>query len=296
MREERFYASARAPLALAAALLLASCAGIVTVPETDLPEAAPRLARPGAQAWRVAPGRLEGAHGCSLAYETYRPAQPRTEVMVLLAHGFLRDLASMRGWAAHWASHGVPVTVVSLRHASLTDARHDRNGEDLVRLARALHPGPVLYAGFSAGGLAAFLASAADPRAAGCLALDAADAIGADAGDGLARSRREELTVPALFLLGEPSACNAHGNILAAIPDRPDVAVLRVRHATHCRFENPTDALCEGRCGSVRPPQAGERIAAAIRALATAWVLERTGALPGAGETVRAGRGVERLQ
>jgi pimeloyl-ACP methyl ester carboxylesterase len=277
--------------AIAAWLLLAGCATVTTVSEADLaPEPAgeaARLAEPGPIGCAVAAGRIEGEHGCALDYETYRPAEPRTAVMVLLAHGFLRNLAVMRGWAAHWASHGVPVTVMSLRHSSLADGRHDHNAADLRRLARALHGGPVLYAGHSAGGLASFLAAAGDGRAVGLLGLDAADS------GGLALGRRESLSVPSLFLLGEPSSCNRRDNILRAVPDRPEVTVLRVRGATHCHFENPTDSCCAALCGAVRPPEASARIARTVRVLATAWVLARTGVQPQAAGWVGAGPGVQ---
>ena len=136
----------------------------------------------------------------------------------------------------------------------------------------------MLYAGYSAGGLAAFLAATGEAgpgrRTVAYLGLDAVDS------GGLAAAGRPDFFVPALFLLAEPSSCNARGNILGAIPERPDVRVRRVRHATHCHFEYPTDSACEALCGKVKPPGAEDAIVARIRSLATAWVLEHAGIRP----------------
>jgi pimeloyl-ACP methyl ester carboxylesterase len=188
--------------------------------------------------------------------------------MVFLAHGFLRDLSSMRGWAALWASHGVTVTVASLPNSTWFSGRHERNAADLRALARALHEGPVLYAGFSAGGLAALLAAAQDPSSIGYLGLDPVDSRG------LAGAAARAFFRPALFLFGEPSAENARNNLLKALPihDRPEMILLRVRHATHRAFENPTDPE-RGRSGGLET----------IRCLATAWVVASTGVEPAAG-------------
>lgn len=200
--------------------------------------------------------------------ETYVPKSPAGESMVMLGHGFMRELSAMRGRAAHWASHGVAVTVVSFCNSKWTAGNHDRNAADLVALARETHSGPVLYVGFSAGGLAAFPA-----------------APGASAG----------FRVPALFLVGEPSSCNAKSSFLPSTPRRSDVATLRVRNATHGHFENPYDPRVESVCGKVQPREASEDIVRTARALATAWVLDRAAGVEDAGavlEDARAGRGV----
>jgi hypothetical protein len=76
--------------------------------------------------------------------------------------------------------------------------------------------------------------------------------------------------------------------MLPAIPVRDGVAALRVRDALHCYFQDPWNDACEAVCGEVVPAEAAERIAGTIRTLATAWLLERTGARPGAGALVTA--------
>jgi len=268
--------------ALAGGLLLVSCATVTTVPESELPPqlsaAEAALAAPGVGAYTVAKGRIRGGYGRPVDYESYVPVQSETEMMVFLVHGSGRNLSAMRGWAVHWASHGVPVTVATLRNSTWFNGHYERNAADLSLLARGLHGGPVLYAGHSAGGLAAFLAAAADGgpagRAVAYLGLDSVDS-----GD-LALTAKPKLQVPALFLLAEPSSCNDRNNILAAVPDRPGVEIVHVRYATHCNFENPSDWACEALCGRVAPPVAAARIVARIRSLATAWVLGQTGATP----------------
>jgi hypothetical protein len=128
----------------------------------------------------------------------------------------------MRGWAAHLSSHGVATAVVSLCNSTPFAGRHDRNAVDLRALADLLQPadGRVLYAGFSAGGLAALLAAADDPRTVAYLGLDAVDSGGLAA-------RSTGLAAPALFLLAEAGACNAEGNMVpvaAGDRGRPDRA------------------------------------------------------------------------
>lgn len=226
------------------------------------------LAEPGSISFTMERGEHPGEFGCSVAFETYRPDQHRSDVMVFLAHGFMRDLDSMRGWAAHWASYGVPVTVMSLCNSSWFAGHHDRNAIDMVTLADALHTGPVLYAGFSAGGLAAYLAAASDRRTGAYLGLDTVE------NSGLAQNAARELSYPVLFLLAEPSSCNDDNNILDALTDVSGYSALRIRNTTHCHYENPYDTLCESICGYVEPAQAQDMLIQTVRTLATAWVLE----------------------
>ena len=278
----------RALCAAAAALgfLLASCANTTRVTFEEPLQARSGLesvlAGQGPVAFTVEKGSHAGLYGCTVTYEVYRPAEPRTGTLVVLGHGFASNLKAMRGWAARWASFGVPTAVLSFCNTTVFAGRHDRNAEDMVALARALHDGPVLYAGFSAGGLAAYLASGSDPRASACLGLDAADS------GGLALAKKADFRVPALFLMGEPSACNAKNNMIAAIPAREGVRALRLRNAVHGHFQDPYDPLPESVCGKVVPLEAAQRIMADIRSLATAWVLEATGAMPEAGALLEA--------
>lgn len=268
----------RMAMAVPVAAALVACAPAPAVriePGFALPEYEVGLASTGPHEVRVGSGRLDSAYGCVLRYELHEPVADatRTGATVVLAHGFLRDLRSMRGWASHLASHGVRAVAVSLCNSTPFDGRHARNAEDLAALAAALTPPdtPLVYAGFSAGGLAAYLAAASDPRAVAYLGLDAVDS------GGLAGSVAP-IEIPALFLAAEPSRCNAGGNFVPLARDLPDARVTRVAHATHCDFENPTSAACERVCGRVEPPAVAASIRQAIRSQATAWILEHVGA------------------
>lgn len=263
-----------AALVIAAGIAIAACApahGARVEPGAGLPAHELDLARSGWYRVHSESGRLASTFGCVLHYETHEPVVGTASgaPTVVLAHGFLRDLRSMRGWATHFASHGVRTVVVSFCNSSRLDGRHDRNAEDLMTLAAAVAPGtaPVLYAGFSAGGLAAYVAASRDVRTVAFLGLDAVD------GGGLASSVAP-LTVPTMLLTGEPSRCNAEGRFLSLAPSPPPGRTVRVAHATHCDFENPTSAACEWICGRVEPHEAAQAIRSAIRSLATAWILE----------------------
>lgn len=253
-------------------LFLAGCATTTTLPDqhslSPLSAEAAAFVAPGSFDYTLLTGEHRGEHGCGVDYETYRPSGAADDTMVFLAHGFLRSLKTMRGWAEHWASHGVAVTVMSLCNSSAFAGRHDRNAEDLVSLANKLHAGPVIYAGFSAGGLAAHVAAANDPRTVGYLGLDSVDH------KGLAIASIPETGYPVLLLIAEPSACNAKNNILDAAAHLPASEALRITYSTHCHFEYPYDSQCEIACGSVRPRESQLILIDTVRSLATAWILE----------------------
>jgi dienelactone hydrolase len=114
----------------------------------------------------------------------------------------------------------------------------------MMTLARHLGARRVVYAGFSAGGLAAVLAAVEDPAALGVLALDLVDQ------GGLGVRAAARLDKPLVGLMGDPSACNARGNGMAVLAAGPRARVERIAGAGHCDFESPTDWLCEQVCGA----------------------------------------------
>jgi pimeloyl-ACP methyl ester carboxylesterase len=267
----------RGVVALMAAWTLGACAP-ATVRQADvdlaLPPSEPAFAVAGTVESDIERGSLWSPFGCEVRYEVHRPVGWDGGATVVLAHGFLRDLRTMRGWAAHLASHGVATAVVSFCNSRLFDGRHDRNAVDLRALADTLQApdGPVLYVGFSAGGLAALLAAADDPRTVAYLGLDAVDS------GGLA-TRATGLAAPALFLLAEPDACNAQASMAPVAATIAAARLVRIPYATHCHFEDPYAPLCERLCGRVEPQEAADAIRATIRSLATAWILKHAGGL-----------------
>ncbi|MDF1522121.1 MAG: hypothetical protein P1P87_04800 [Trueperaceae bacterium] len=259
----------------AAALVLAACAPATTLVPADaaFPAFEPALASPGPRTTTVASATLTSVTGCTVRYEVHEPVGEVADVAVVWSHGFLRDLDSMRGWAELAASHGLRSAVVSTCASTPFSGRHDRNAEDLRAVAAAAFgaEAPVVYAGFSAGGLAALLAAAADARAVGVLGLDAVDS-----GDLAATALGFER--PALFLAGEPSSCNAQGNLVPVAERLADARVVPVPYATHGDFELPYDPAVDRLCGRVDPPEARDALRAAVRGVAIGWLLEQAAA------------------
>lgn len=255
-------------------LLVTACApNVTTIPDdAALPPHDPRLATIGPVAWSVERRSLTSVTGCTVRYETYEPATLRSPVTVVWTHGFLRTLASMRGWAETTASYGVRAVAVSTCASTPFAGRHAANAEDLRRVADAVTgpTAPVVYAGFSAGGLASLLAADEDPRAVGMLGLDAVDS-----GDLAATAA--DLGVPSAFVAGEPHPCNADGTMLAVARTLPGATIVQIPYATHGDFEFPTDPLVDRPCGSLRPEEARTRVRTSIRSIATAWILTFAG-------------------
>lgn len=273
MRRPHRPASVALAATLAAVLVACAPAAVVVPDDAVFPAHDAALAAPGPRAATVTEGSLISVVGCTVTYEVHEPAVAAAETAVVWTHGFLRDLASMRGWAALAASHGLRSGVVSTCASTPFAGRHDRNAADLRAVAGAAFGPevPVVYAGFSAGGLAALLAATDDPRAAGVLGLDAVDS-----GDLAATAI--DLAVPGRFLAGSPSSCNADGNLLPVVERLRDVRVARFAYATHGDFELPYDPQVDALCGAVTPQEAREALRAAIRGVALGWLLELAGA------------------
>ncbi|MBX7083143.1 MAG: hypothetical protein K1X88_28310 [Nannocystaceae bacterium] len=207
--------------------------------------------------------------GCTMGYDIVRPGDVDDAPTVVLAHGFQGNRGSMAGWAEHWASWGVRVVTPDLCHATIIDADHAQNGADLVVLAQAVAPGPVMYAGYSAGGLAAVLAAAQDGTAIALLGLDMVDS------GGLGAAAAAAVVAPAHDVVSEPSMCNSTANGVPVFGAMADSHVVRLFEADHCDFQNPGDALC-GLCSSPNDQHTPEQIRAGILGLSTAAVLLRT--------------------
>ncbi len=212
-------------------------------------------------------GQINGIHGCIVKYESYIPEKPQTETMILLAHGFKRKLSTMRGWARQWSELGIPVVIPSLCRSSWFKGRHDQNADDLRALREQLEIDKVIYAGFSAGGLAAYLAALEDPATFAYLGLDPVDS------GKLGINSDKSLTVPALFLLAKPSACNGRNNFLPVIKQLETGDLVRFDKATHCHFEWPYDRKCSLACGRSDKDAIADR-QDEIRERANSWLIQ----------------------
>lgn len=227
-------------------------------------------------------GQASSRHGGEVPYRIYRPelaglgeAERRAleaRPVILLAHGFLRSREAMAGWGAHLAAAGWTVLTPSFRHSSLLGGNHDKNADDLRDLAAQGFPGRGrIYGGFSAGGLAALLAGAADGETQALFGLDPVDSGGL-AGGALALNRLQSL--PGLFLFGDPSSCNADNNLKGPLNAAagPAWTLTAVQGATHGVFEAPYDPGTEGLCGSYADPAAPDLYGRWLRARVTAWL------------------------
>ncbi len=203
-------------------------------------------------------GSLRSATGCRIGYSVHRRGQDSRPVDVVLSHGFLRDRGRMAGLAHALAEAGMPTVTLDLCNMKPWDGAHQANADDMRAIARRLAGPRPVYAGFSAGALAAILAARADPSARGVLALDLVDRE--RVGEEAARA----LSQPVFGVIGEASSCNADNNGLAALAAAQQAELVRISGATHCDFESPTDALCRLVC---EPLDRSRRTASRIQAL-----------------------------
>ena len=217
---------------------------------------------------------------CTLGYDLYAPSDEGP--LVVLGHGFARSAAQMAGLGEHLASHGLRVAVPDYCFSSFGGADHPANARHAVALSAALAQGEdVLHIGYSAGGAAAMGAVADDPAAIGVLGLDAVDSD-ALAADGLAR-----FDGSVAGLVGAPSACNDEGSGASLYGAGEALVVVG---ASHCDFEDPSDALCTALCGAV-----DEQRQAVVRELATAWALATSGLDPRGAELWSGGERYDEL-
>ncbi|MBC8071051.1 MAG: hypothetical protein IAG13_22190 [Deltaproteobacteria bacterium] len=208
--------------------------------------------------------------GCTMVYDLFAPADLADAPTVVLAHGFQGNRGSMADWAEHYASWGLRVVTPNLCHASILDADHAQNGLDLIALADHLGWSAPIYAGYSAGGLAALLAAAQDPEALALVALDAVDS------GGLGAAPAAGVTVPSHDITAEPAMCNGTANGVPVFSAIGGSNVVRVREADHCDFQSPPDGLCSI-CSEPNSRHTTESIQSAIRGLSTAALLWHSG-------------------
>jgi hypothetical protein len=144
------------------------------------------------------------------------------------------------------AKTGIPTATIGFCNMRPWNGRHEQNSDDMIALASHLAPKvgarASLYAGFSAGGLAALIACRNDPHSLGVVTLDLVDA------QNLGKRAAVDLRKPLVGLMGEPTNCNAQGNGQAVFDASPGSMLHRIVGAAHCDFEAPTDRLCELVC------------------------------------------------
>jgi pimeloyl-ACP methyl ester carboxylesterase len=187
---------------------------------------------------------LTAPSGCSYLSIHRKPAVARVPFTVVLGHGFLRTQQHLRHLSESIAAAGIAVITVDFCAMQIWNGQHLINA-DAMREA-ALHHGAeqVVFAGHSAGALAALVAARDYQNSVGVLLLDFVD----DPPIGVQALRGIELPVTALF--GAPSACNAQGRDFDLITRIDHALVEQFDNASHCAFESPTDYLCVWLCGN----------------------------------------------
>lgn len=183
--------------------------------------------------------------GCHFRYRHYHPDQLRSQTTVILGHGFMRNQNTMVDLARALANQGIAVATLNFCNMRPWNGQHKKNAADMQDLARELGvDSDVIYAGFSAGALAAVLA--ADNHTRAILALDLVDQ------KSLGLNAISQLETPLIGIAGDNSSCNANGNGHALFAARDNLALSELQHqtgASHCEFESPSNWLCELACG-----------------------------------------------
>lgn len=209
--------------------------------------ALPAPAQPMTPRVHTEPAHLDG---WDVDVDVYEPDSAPVRGAAIIAHGFTRDRSRHRALGESLAAAGIVAVIPDLPHA----IDHWGNGAALAELADNLADGALglppiqrsalVLIGTSAGGLASIIAAAKLPGLAGWIGLDPVDRTGT------ATSAAAQLTSPAVLLLGGASQCNLFGSgrsIARALPRL--LRSEKLKEASHCDFEEPTNRFCEVMCG-----------------------------------------------
>lgn len=190
---------------------------------------------------------LGGEH---VSVDVYFPHDPDPIGVAVLAHGFTRDRLRDRDLARALAGAGVIAVAPDLPSAVNLIGNGDAVAglvTDLERGALGIAPTPrarIVLIGTSAGGLATVIAASKLPGLAGWIGLDPVD------GTGMGTLAARKVQMPTVVLLADPSVCNLFGSGRLIANALPSVSrAQRMRGASHCDFEGPTNKFCRTVCG-----------------------------------------------
>ena len=214
----------------------------------------------------------------SMSYTIYSPQGAVDPPVAVLGHGFARGSGVMTGWAEHLSSWGVEVLLPTLCHYNVwLGVDHEMNGQNMVELASLHNANKVVYAGHSAGGLAAVIAASQDNNAAGVLGLDVTDTEDIPGvPDFIGQEYAGSVTLPAFSIIGEPSSCNMNNNGIELFRMMKNYQIIKIVSSDHCDFENPTDAVCELSCENSTVLFGDSEIKSVITPLGTAAIMSLT--------------------
>ena len=220
--------------------------------------------------------RVVSVTNCSnMNYSIYTPNGVLNPSVVVLGHGFARGPDTMVGWADHLASWGVEVLLPTLCHYNiLLGVDHEMNGKNMVELAQHNLSNTNIYAGHSAGGLAAIIAASIDSNSLGVLGLDTTDTEGIPGvPDFIGQQYANTIQGVGFYIQGEPSSCNADNNGLDLFEMMNESYIVKVEDADHCDFEQPTDTVCEMSCENSNATVPDDEIRSVITILGTSAIL-----------------------
>ncbi len=212
---------------------------------------------------------------CNINHTVYTPVGIPNPPIVILGHGFARGSNAMSGWAEHLSSWGLEVVLPTLCHYNVfTGVDHEMNGQNMRELAGNNR---VVYAGHSAGGLAAMIAASQDDNALGVLGLDATDTQDIPGvRNFIGRDYAGNISVQTYGIIGEPSTCNANNNGLELYRMIERKRVIKVTGSDHCDYESPTNFGCTSNCENRETEFLDEDIRPVIIALGTAAIMSLT--------------------
>ena len=181
--------------------------------------------------------------------DVYRPQHRDSIGIAVLAHGFTRDRLRDRDLARALAGAGIIAVAPDLPSAVNLIGNGDAVAglvSDLERGTLGIAPTPrarIVLIGTSAGGLATVIAASKLPGLAGWIGLDPVD------GTGMGTLAARKVRMPAVVLLADPSVCNIFGSGRLIANALPSARSQRMRGASHCDFEGPTNTFCRTVCG-----------------------------------------------
>lgn len=199
---------------------------------------------------------LASAYGCGYQVNYKKPHNTQVAFTVVFGHGFLRSQQYFQDLSVAIAKAGIPVITLDFCAMRPWNGYHEINAADMRAVANHYNAQPVVFAGHSAGALAAVLAAADHPHTLGMVLLDYVDHAS------LGSSVLQSTSIPVVALFGRPSMCNANARAAPALTQRNHTTVEQFHTASHCAFESPTSRLCQWLCtqGKVDEPQLQRQI------------------------------------
>ncbi|MEM7256017.1 MAG: alpha/beta hydrolase [Pseudomonadota bacterium] len=219
---------------LAVCCVLSACANLQTLQTVE------STARPAYQLQR---DMLSSRSGCHYLAVYKKPVVARVGFTVILGHGFLRSQRHLVDLSDAIAKAGIPVITLDFCAMRLWSGHHVFNAAEMRAVAGHYNVQPVVFAGHSAGALAAVLAAAEHPHTVGMVLLDYVDQ------PPLGRDALDRTKTPAVALFGGPTSCNNNAREVPLLRQRENTIVEHFNTASHCAFESPTSLSCQWFCG-----------------------------------------------